>query len=322
MKSRTAYITSTGSYLPEKVLSNSDLEKMVDTTDEWILSRTGISVRRIAGENEYTSDMGYYAAKAALEKAKVKPEELDLIIVATLSPDYLFPSTACIIQDRLKATRAAAFDLSAACTGFIYALSVAKAFVEAGIYNKVLVVASEKLSSIIDYQDRGTCVLFGDGAGACLVTSEKGLRMGKISLGSDGAHGNLLMMPGGGCRHPATAETVEKRMHYLQMPDGKEVYRHAVRRMLESIENLNETNIAYLIPHQANIRIIDSIAKRCKIPEERVVKTIEHTGNTSASSIGITLDQFLSKGLLKKDDQLLLVAFGAGLTWGSMIVHG
>lgn len=321
MSKSKAYIKSTGAYLPERVLSNADLEKMVDTSDEWIFSRTGMRERRIAREDEFTSDMGVKAAEVALERAGVTAQELDLIIVATLSPDYPFPSTACLIQDRLKATRAGAFDIQAACTGFIYALSVAKAFVEAGIHKKILVIASEKVSSVIDYQDRSTCVLFGDGSAACLVTADKGpLCIGDISLGSDGAESHLLIMPGGGCRQPTTAETIQKRMHYLQMADGKEVYRHAVRRMLESIHALNETAIDYFIPHQANLRIIESIAKRCNIPDERVVKTIRDTGNTSAASVAITLDYFLSQGVMKNNDNLLLVAFGAGLTWGSMVL--
>jgi len=307
-------------------MSNADLEKIVDTSDEWIVSRTGMKERRIAQDDEFTSDMGAKAAKIALDKADFKATDIDLIIVATLSPDYIFPSTSCLIQEKIGATNAAAFDIQAACSGMIYGLSTAKSFIESGAYKNILVIASEKLSSIIDYQDRNTCVLFGDGSAACLVSSRKGsIRIGEYSLGCDGGQSNLLMMPGGGSRNPASHETVDKRMHYLQM-DGKEVFRHAVRRMeaasIKCIQksNLSESEIDYLVPHQANIRIIEAIAKRCHIPNERVIKTIQNYGNTSASSIGITLDELLDKNIIKQNEHLLLVAFGAGLTWGSMIL--
>ena len=326
MTALKAYITAVGTYLPEKILTNLDLEKLVDTSDEWIISRTGMKERHIAEDNEFTSDMGAKAAKIALERSGMRASQIDLIIVATLSPDYTFPSTACLIQSTIKAKNAAAFDIQAACTGMIYALAVAKSFVESGMYKNVLIVASEKLSSITDYQDRNTCILFGDGAAACIVSgSGPGLEIGKVSLGADGDQGNLLLLPAGGCRNPATQETVEKRMHYLKM-DGKEVFRHAVRRMESAAidciheSGLKESDIAYLVPHQANARIIDAIAKRCKIDDERVIKVVELYGNTSASSIGLALEKLVIENKIKDKDNLLLVAFGAGLTWGSLIL--
>ncbi len=322
----SAYVTAIGTYLPKRILTNSDLEKIVDTTDEWIVSRTGMKERRIAGEDEYTSDMGYEAAKIALQRGGKTPADIDLILVATLSPDYLFPSTACLIQKLLQAKNAAAFDIQAACTGMIYALATAKAFVESGAYKNVLVIASEKMSAFIDYTDRNTCVLFGDGAAACLVTgSGPGLKIGKVSLGADGEQVGTLFLPAGGCRNPTTQETLEKRMHYLKM-DGKEIFKHAVRRgEVSAIECMKDSclapsDITYLVPHQANIRIIEALAKRCDIPEERVIKTIELYGNTSASSIGICLEKMVTEKMIKDRDNLLLVAFGAGLTWGSVIL--
>ncbi|MBM3193745.1 MAG: ketoacyl-ACP synthase III [Chlamydiae bacterium] len=326
MTGKKAYISTLGTYLPKKILTNQDLEKLVDTSDEWILLRTGMKERHIADEGEYTSDMGAKAAKIALERAKLDPSDVDLIIVATLSPDYTFPSTACLIQAQIGAKNAAAFDIQAACTGMIYALSIGKSFILSGMYKNILIVASEKLSSITDYKDRNTCILFGDGAAACLIRGEgPGLEIGTISLGADGGQSGLLYLPGGGCRNPATTETVNERMHYLKM-DGKEVFRHAVRRMeLAAVSCINDAkldplDIAYLVPHQANTRIIDAIAKRCQIPQERVVNVVKHYGNTSASSIGLALEQISVEHKIKNKDNLLLVAFGAGLTWGSLIL--
>lgn len=322
---KKAIIIGTGSYLPERVLSNGDLEKMVDTSDEWIVSRTGIKERRIAAADESTSDMGIKAAEKAIEKAQIDPKKIDLVLVATLSPDYIFPSTACIIQSKMNLD-AAAMDIQAACSGFVYVLSVAKAYVESGLYQNVLVVASEKLSSVVDYEDRGTCILFGDGAAACIVSNQgKGLRIRDIVLGSDGCQGEILMMPGGGSRNPASKETVDAKMHYIKM-EGKDVFKHAVRRMetssKECIEKagLQESDISWLIPHQANIRIIDAIAKRFQVPYERVYITIDKYGNTSSSSIGIALDEFLNEKKLLPGENVLLTAFGAGLTWGSTVL--
>lgn len=322
---KQAIIIGTGSYLPERVLSNSDLEKLVDTNDEWITTRTGIKERRIAAQDESTSDMGVIAAKKAIEKAQIDPKKIDLVLVATLTPDYIFPSTACIIQSKLQ-LEAAALDIQAACSGFVYVLSVAKAFIESGLYQNILVVASEKLSSIIDYQDRGTCIIFGDGAAACIVSNQgKGLRIRDAVLGSDGCHKDIVWMPGGGSSQPATKESVDARLHYIKM-EGKEVFKHAVRRMESSCKEclekagLQESDISWLIPHQANIRIIEAIAKRFAVPYEKVFITINKYGNTSSSSIGIALDELLSQKKIAPGENLLLTAFGAGLTWGSTVL--
>jgi 3-oxoacyl-[acyl-carrier-protein] synthase-3 len=324
----TAKIIGTGSYVPERVLTNQDLEKMVDTNDEWIVSRTGMKERRIARADEFTSDMGLEAAKKALEASTISADRLDLILFATLTPDYVFPSTACLIQTQLGATKAAAVDVQAACTGYLYALGMAKAFIESGIYKNVLIIAAEKLSSIVNYKDRNTCVLFGDGASAAVISSEgKGLAIREISLGSDGELAKLLILPAGGSRQPATHETVDCGLHYLQM-EGKEVFKHAVRRMESASKEVidragvKESEISWLIPHQANMRIIEAVAKRFEVPMEKVFVTIHKYGNTSASSLGIALDEMLRQNNAKKGDNILLTAFGAGLTWGaSLLTH-
>ena len=321
-----AKIVGLGSYLPKRVLSNRDLEKMVNTSDEWITARTGMKERRIAAEGEFTSDMGCKAAAKALEAAALKPKQLDLILCATLTPDHLFPSTACLIQSRLGATHAAAFDVQAACTGFLYALSVAKAYIEAGIYQNILVVATEKLSSIVDYTDRATCILFGDGACACVLSSAKhGFSVENVTLGADGEQSDLLILPAGGSRYPPNERTVREGLHYLQM-EGKEVFKHAVRRMESAVKiclektGLEQREISWLVPHQANIRIIESLAKRFEVPKERVFLTIQKYGNTSASSIGIALDELLRQKDIKMGEHIVLFAFGAGLTWGAAVV--
>jgi 3-oxoacyl-[acyl-carrier-protein] synthase III len=321
-----ARIIGTGCYLPKRVLTNQDLEKLVETSDEWIFTRTGMKERRIAEKDEYTSDMGVEAAKRAMAAAQLKPEEIDFVIFATLTPDYIFPSTGCLLQSRLKLVNASAIDIQAACSGYIYGLSMAKAFIESGIYRNILVVASEKLSSIVNYKDRNTCVLFGDGASACVVGREgKGLEVTDVCLGADGDQADLLVLPAGGARMPASAETVSNDLHYLKM-GGKEVFKHAVRRMeiacKQCLERagLEENQISWLIPHQANIRIIEALAKRFQVPVERVFVTIHKYGNTSASSIGIALDELLKEHSLANGENLLLTAFGAGLTWGSSIL--
>lgn len=321
-----AYIKATSAYLPKKILSNSDLEKLVDTSDEWIVTRTGMKERRVAEEDEFTSDMGVLVGESVLKKTGISPREVDLVLVATLSPDYPFPSTACLIQERLSLTHAFAFDIQAACSGWIYALAIAKGFIESGMYKNILVIASEKLSSLIDYTDRETCVLFGDGAASALISSEgPGLELGDANLGSDGSGAPFLIMPGGGCRHKTTHETVEQKLHYLRM-DGKEVYRAAVRNMEKSVmdclkrAHLSADEIDYVLPHQANMRIMESLSKRCGIPMERILQTVQKYGNTSASSIGIALDELLETTPLKEGARLLLVAFGAGFTWGSMVL--
>jgi 3-oxoacyl-[acyl-carrier-protein] synthase-3 len=322
---KKAKIIGTGSYLPERVLTNADLEKIVDTTDEWIVSRTGMRERRIAAEQEFTSDMGLKAAKKAIEKAGLEPNDIDLILVATLTPDYTFPSTACIIQAGLG-IEAAAMDMQAACTGFIYALSMAKAYVESGLHKNILIVAAEKLSSIVDYEDRSTCVLFGDGASACVVSAEgKGFFIRNVVLGSDGCQTDILKMPAGGSRNPTSSETVQNKLHFIKM-EGREVFKHAVRRMesssKECIEKagLQESDINWLVPHQANNRIIEAIAKRFQVPNDRVFVTVDKYGNTSASSVGIALDELLEEKEIASGDNILLTAFGAGLTWGSTVL--
>ncbi len=325
---RKAKIIGTGSYLPERVLTNSDLEQMVETSDDWIVSRTGMKERRLAGPQEYASTMGAAASRVAIADAELTPDQIDFIIVATSTPDYTFPSTACLIQDQIGAKSAGAVDIQAACTGYLYALSMAKAWVETGAYRNILVVAPEKLSSITNYKDRTTCILFGDGAAACIVSLQgKGLVIETIRLGADGEQAELLMVPGGGCRQPATADSVANSQHYIKMA-GNEVFKHAVRRMesaskecLEAAQ-VNEKEIAWVIPHQANIRIIDAMAKRFEhLPPERVFKTVHKYGNTSASSVGIALDELLRAEMTKSGEKILLTAFGAGLTWGAAVLH-
>lgn len=321
-----AKIRGTGCYLPEKVLTNQDLERMVETSDEWIVTRTGMKERRLAGMEEFTSDMGREAALKALEAAGCPAEELDLILFATITPDYAFPSTACLVQKQIGAHKAAALDIQAACTGYLYALGIAKSFIESGTYKNILIVASEKLSSIVDYKDRNTCVLFGDGASAAVVSSEgRGLVIHDVTLGADGELAQLVMIPAGGARQPSSKQTVEERLHFLRM-EGKEVFKHAVRRMeaaaKESIEKsgLQESDIAWFVPHQANLRIIESLAKRFNISTERVFVTLHKYGNTSASSVGIALDELLREKKPNAGENILLVAFGSGLTWGAAVV--
>jgi 3-oxoacyl-[acyl-carrier-protein] synthase-3 len=328
MKNIQAKIIGTGSYLPEKVLSNADLEKMVETSDEWIVTRTGMKERRIAREDEFTSDMGAKAGEAALKDAGIRGEDLDCILVGTLTPDYPFPSTACLIQNILGAKRAAAADVQAACAGYLYLLGMAKSFVESGMYKNVLVIAAEKLSSITNYKDRSTCILFGDGASACVVSSEgKGLVLESLQLGADGEQAELIIMPAGGCRKVASAESVAGGEHFIKMA-GNEVFKHAVRRMETACKEcldeagISEEEISWLIPHQANLRIIDAIAKRFEhLPPERIFKTVQKYGNTSASSVGIALDELLKGAPLKKGERILLTAFGAGLTWGAGVLR-
>lgn len=318
-----AGILGTGSAVPERILSNADLEKMVDTNDEWIVSRTGIRERRIAEPHEATSDYAVPACERALEMAGVTADEVDLIICATVTPDMMFPSTACIIQDRIGAKQAAAFDLSAACSGYLYGLSTAAAFVATGQYRRVLVVAADILSRIVDYSDRSTCVLFGDGAGAAVVGPVEGDRgLLAFDLGADGAGGKFLSMPGGGSRMPASYESVAANMHYLKM-EGQETFKSAVKAMASSTEKVLERaglcrdDIDFMVPHQANIRIIDAARKRFGLDEEKVVLTIHKYGNSSASSIAIALDETIRQGIAQPGHVLVLVGFGAGLTWGA-----
>lgn len=319
-------IIGMASYLPEKILSNTDLEKIVDTSDEWIFTRTGMRERRIAKEDEYASDMGLAAAKLALQNAKKTAEDLDLIVVATMTPDYPTPSTAGLIQSALGAQKAASFDIQAACSGYLYGLSVAKAFVESGTYKNVLLVATEKLSSIINYEDRNTCVLFGDGATAALISSEgEGLEILDITLGSDGEQVDLLMVPAGGCRKPTSEDSLSSREHFLTM-NGREVFKHAVRRMEEAgrqcIEKaqLNIEDIDWVVTHQANVRIMDTIAKRMGLSDDKFHKTIEKYGNTSAASVGIALEELYHQKGIEPDQKVLTLAFGAGFNWGAAVL--
>lgn len=323
---KKARIIGQGSYLPSKVLSNSDLEKMVETSDEWIVTRTGMKERRLASESEHTSFMGAEAAKKALEQAGTSAAEIDLILVATLTPDYVFPSTACLIQTAIGANRAAAMDIQAACSGYIYGLTTAKAFIESGLYKNILLIASEKLSAIVDYEDRNTCILFGDGAAACVVSDQgAGFFIDGTTLSSDGKEAEMLYMPAGGSRSPATAETVENKDHTIKMK-GKELFKHAVRSMEDVVKRsldqlgLTEEAISYLVPHQANNRIIESVAKRFKIDADQVYLTIHKYGNTSASSVGIALDELQRTKPLKEGDRIILCAFGAGLTAGGAVL--
>jgi 3-oxoacyl-[acyl-carrier-protein] synthase-3 len=325
-KNQKARIIGMGSYLPEKVLNNKDLEQMIDTTEEWILSRTGIKERRIAAEHEYTSTMGIASAQAALKEAGMKAEDIDLVLVATMTPDYISSSTAAIIQHQIGASSAAAFDLQAACSGFLYALATAKAYIESGMYLCILIVATEKMSSYVNYKDRSTCILFGDGAAAAVITNEgEGLVIDNVCLGADGELVNLVIIPGGGVRHPTSQETLKAGLHYFDM-DGKEVFKHAVRRMTAAAREsllkagLNEEEISWLVPHQANMRIMDTIAKGFNIPANRMYKTVYKYGNTSASSIPLALHELIKTHEVKKGEHILLAAFGAGLTWGASIL--
>ncbi len=320
-------IIGTGSYVPKMVLTNFDLENMVDTSDEWIIERTGIRERRIAGKDEAASDLAYEASLRALKASGVKAKDIDLIILATTTPDMAFPSTACILQDRLNARKAVAFDISAACSGFIYALSIADQFIKEGTYKIVLIVGSEVLSRITDWSDRTTCVLFGDGAGAAVLQSSTD-RRGIISvhLHSDGALKDLLFIPGGGSRNPASKRTIEKGLHYIKMK-GNETFKIAVRNLEEAAleatksNNLNASDIDLFIPHQANLRIIQAIAKRLDLSMDKVFVNIDRYGNTSAASIPIALDEAVSEGRLKEGDLILMEAFGGGLTWASALMR-
>lgn len=319
-------ISGIGSSIPDKVITNDDLSKMVDTSDEWIRTRTGIRERRVVDENTATSDLCTEAAELALKDANVDAKDIDLIIVATVTSDMAFPSTACIVQKNIGATNAAAFDMSVGCSGFLYGIATGSNFIKSGVYKKVLVIGAEVLSKIIDWEDRSTCVLFGDGAGACIL-EECDDDYGIISydLGADGENGHFLTQPAGGSRMPASVDTVKKRLHYVHM-DGGEVFKFAVRAMestsLEALKraSMELEDIDFLIPHQANKRIIKSAAKRLKIPNDRVYINLDRYGNMSSASIPIALDEVYRKGLIKKGDTILLVAFGAGLTWASVIL--
>jgi 3-oxoacyl-[acyl-carrier-protein] synthase-3 len=323
-----AGILGTGSYLPEKVVTNKDLEKIVETSDEWIVTRTGIKERRMAAEGQTTSDMATEAAKKALQSAGLKATDLDLIIVATITPDMPTPATACFVQSKLGALQAAAFDVSAACSGFVYGLTVAKAFVESGAYKHILLIGAEKLSAFIDWKDRTTCVLFGDGAGAVIIgpVPEGGHRILSTYMSANGDQADLLKIPGGGCKFPSTIETVEKRLNTLKM-EGKEIFKIAVKVMsdatLEAVKRagLSLDQMDMVIPHQANLRIVQAIGDRLKVPEEKIFVNLDRVGNTSAGSIGIALDEAVQTGKIKKGQNIVLVAFGAGTTLASAVLR-
>ncbi len=319
-------ILGLGIFVPEKILTNQDLEKMVDTSDEWIVERTGIRERHIADENTATSDLATHAAEKALAEAGMSPDELDLIIVCTATPDMFFPSVACLVQANLHATKAAAFDLAAGCTGFMYGIATGTQFIRSGFYKKVLVIGAETLTKIMDYTDRNTCVLFGDGAGAVVLGEcQSGYGILGLDLGADGTGGDLLKLPAGGSRIPASAESVANRLHFVHM-NGNEVFKFAVKVMGETaVKALDNAGLAagdidLLIPHQANIRIIQSAAKRLKMPMDKVMVNVDKYGNTSSASIPIALREAIDAGRIKDGDIIVAVGFGAGLTWASCVI--
>ncbi|MFH1837612.1 MAG: beta-ketoacyl-ACP synthase III [Candidatus Omnitrophota bacterium] len=320
-------ILGVGKYLPENILTNADLERMVNTTDEWITSRTGIKERRIAAENEATSDMAEKAAKSALKDAGLTPQDIDLIIVATITPDMFFPSTACLLQHKLGAGPIPAFDIAVACSGFVYGIAIADNFIKSGTYKKALVVAAEKLSAVTDWEDRSTCVLFGDGAGAAVLGEvEEGGILG-TSLGADGSKGDLLQLPAGGSRMPASIKTVENKLHTIKM-EGNTLFKHAVKIMADAAKSVTEPlglkgdDIDIIIPHQANIRILNALAKRMGVdPHEKVYLNIEKYGNMSAASSAVALTEAVEEGRIKKGDIILMDAFGGGLTWGALVIE-
>jgi len=324
----SAVITGTGSYTPSKVLTNADFEKMVETSDDWIRSRTGITERRINNNGDGTSEMAFRASKLALERSNLQADQLDLILFGTVTPDYPVPAAACILQNKLGAWNAAAMDICAACASFVYALTVAEALVRAGTYRRVLVIGAESLSTITNYEDRTTCVLFGDGAGAVIVEAQEG-KNGKGILGSvirtDGSAWDYLWVPMGGSVEPLRQDNVEKNRMYVEMA-GKEVFKLAVKAMhtasLEACEKagIDISEVDLLVPHQANIRIIQALMKRMNLSEERVFINIEKYGNTSSASVPIALDEAYTSGRIKKGDTVLLTAFGGGMAWGAVVV--
>ena len=323
-----AALKSIGAYVPKKVLTNKDFESMVDTTDEWITNRTGIKERHIAEKDELTSDMGVAASKVAIERAGLTIDDIDMIICATISPDYLcMPSTACIIASKLGRANVTAFDISAACTGFIYALAIAKAFIESGMKKNVLIVGAEKLSAIVDYSDRTTCVLFGDGAGAAVVsaTEDKSEAITDIHISSDGNYADLLMTPGCGVKNSCSEQVIEEKLCTMKMK-GNETFKIAVRTLTSDVVNILESNnissdqIKHFIPHQANYRIIKAVGDALKLSSEQIILTVEKYGNTSSASIPMAMNDIWESGRLKYGDTMLLDAFGGGLTWGSALL--
>lgn len=319
-------IIGLGAYLPKKVLTNFDLEKMVDTSDEWITTRTGIKERRIAEKDEPASQLAFKAAKKALKNAGLSAREIDLIIVATVTPDMFFPSTACLVQKELKAVNAAAFDISAACSGYLYAITCAQQFIAAGTYKNALVIAADKLSGITDWTDRNTCVLFGDGAGACVLSN---VRSGKgiISsyLGADGRESELLILPGGGSKIPPTHQSIDEKQHFIKMK-GNELFKIAVKKMADAVSvalkkvNMSCQDIDCFVPHQANVRIINACVRRLGLPVEKIYLNISRYGNMSGASSAVALYDACKEGRIKKGSVVVITTFGGGLTWGACVI--
>jgi len=321
-------LLGTGSYTPEKILTNQDLEKMVETNDDWITSRTGIRERRIAAEDQATSDLALIAAQRALERAGVDALELDVVLIATCTTDMAFPSTATLVQHQLGATHAFAMDVSAACSGFIFGMETARNLLESGRYRTALVIGAEKMSSLLDWQDRGTCILFGDGAGAAVLRNIEGSQggLGPCILGSNGSLSELLQVPAGGSRRPVTPQVLVERSNTISMA-GQEVFKHAVLNMTDTAKRLlkqadwQPSELALVIPHQANRRILEAIRTRVGVEKENVFVNVHKYGNTSSASIGIALDEAVQEGRLKPGDRVMLLAFGAGFTWGGMLLE-
>ena len=327
MSNLSASIIGTGSYVPETILTNAELARLVETSDEWIMTRTGIRERRIASATQSTSDLAAEAAKAALQNAGIPPEELDMIIVATVTPDMFFPSTACFVQTKIGAKRAVCFDVSAACSGFLYALEIARQFIASGTQKTILVIGAEKLSTIVNWTDRNTCILFGDGAGAAVLQhrpSSKGIR--HTHMGSDGKFAEILQIPGGASLNPVTAENASERLNTIRM-NGKETYKQAVTAMLDAgnhvldAAGMKASELACIIPHQANVRIIEAIADRMKLPMDRFLVNLDRFGNTSAAAVAIALDEANRTGRMHRGDHILLVVFGGGLTWAGSLIE-
>ena len=324
---RTCSITGVGSHVPEKILTNAELEKMVETSDEWITTRTGIKERRIAAATEFTSDLAAKAAQNAMQMAGITADQIDLIIVASITPDMPFPNTACLVQQKIGARRVAAFDIEAACSGFIYALEIGQQFIMSRTYETVLVIGAEKLSSITNWSDRNTCVLFGDGAGAAIL-QHRADSHGLLTtlMGADGGKAELLSMPGGGSACPASARSVADGLHFLRM-DGKETFKNAVQAMCSAANEvmarceIDITQIKCVIPHQANRRIVDAVGERLNATPEQVFINLHKYGNTSAASVAIALDEAVRSGKIQRGDLVLMVAFGAGLTWGAAVIE-
>lgn len=324
-----ASLKSIGSYVPEKIMTNKDFEKIVDTSDEWIEQRTGIKERRIAADNEATSDLGAKAAEKAIQRAGISKDDIDLVICATLSPDHLcMPSTACIIADKIGVRNCMAFDIAAACSGFVYMLSIAKAFIESGAKKNILLVGAEKISSLVDYTDRGTCILFGDGAGAAIIGATENIDEAIIDIhaSADGKYSDLLITPGCGSKYPIRAENVNDKLQYIKMA-GNEVFKVAVRTLTKDVVDILKTNnitpdeIDLFVPHQANLRIIEAVRQKLHFPKEKTIFTVGKYGNTSAASIPMAINDAYEAGRLKKGDLMLLDTFGGGFTWASGLVR-